>query len=275
MDVAKYVSDRRLSLSTMVAYHPSFLTVPSGNNMQVFSAHTETSTAGYFTPNGKLLITTSADSSVAVYDPRSPEPLLRLAPHQTQNYGRFEEGLTALAVAPASNLFAIGGADGGIRIINLPDGKVVGRLPGHAQGESIEGLAFMDILGLAGPEGDGSTKGLLLVSCATDGKAIVWDVTTGKPRAEIQHEDVVTSITPHPAPRRWLFTTGSADKTLKTWDARQGALIASHKGHAGTINGLAVGKAPEGWQVPEGDEDKGGNVVVSAGDDGAVLVWRV
>jgi ribosome assembly protein SQT1 len=134
--------------------------------MQVFSSHTEATTAGYFTPNGKLLVTTSADSSACVFDPRENAPLLRLAPHQTYNFGRFEEGITSLAVAPASNFLAIGGA----------------------KGESIEGLAFMDILGLAGPGGDGSTKGLLLVSASTDGKAIVWDVTTSKPRAEVHHE---------------------------------------------------------------------------------------
>lgn len=163
------------------------MTVPSGNNMQVFSSHTESTTAGYFTPNGKLLVTTSADSSACVFDPRDSNPLLRLATHQTANFGRFEEGITALAVAPASNLLAIGGANGAIRVINLPDGKVVGRIPGHAEGESVEGLVFMDILGLAGPGGDGSTKGLLLVSAATDGKAVVWDVTTGKPRAEVHH----------------------------------------------------------------------------------------
>jgi ribosome assembly protein SQT1 len=156
--------------------------------MQVFSSHTEATTAGYFTPNGKLLVTTSADSSACVFDPRENAPLLRLAPHQTYNFGRFEEGITSLAVAPASNFLAIGGANGQIRVINLPDGKVVSKIPGHAEGESIEGLAFMDILGLAGPGGDGSTKGLLLVSAATDGKAIVWDVTTSKPRAEVHHE---------------------------------------------------------------------------------------
>jgi len=156
--------------------------------MQVFSSHTESTTAGYFSPNGKLLITTSADSSVCVFDPREHAPLLRLAPHQTGNFGKFEDGITALAVAPASNLLAIGGANGAIRIINLPNGNVVGRIPGHAEGESVEALAFMDILGLAGPDGDGSTKGLLLVSAATDSKAVVWDVTTGKPRAEIRHE---------------------------------------------------------------------------------------
>ncbi len=159
--------------------------------MQVFSSHTSTSTAGQFSPNGKLLITTSSDSTLCVYDPRESNPLLKLAPGQLPNYPYFTGGLTCMAIAPASNLVAIGGADGSVRIINLPAGNVVGVLAGHAEGESVEGLKFLDVLGLAGEGKSGTgtgTKGLVLVSCGTDGKATVWDVTTGNPRAEIRHE---------------------------------------------------------------------------------------
>jgi ribosome assembly protein SQT1 len=88
-------------------------------------------------------------------------------------------------------------------------------------------------------------------------------------------QDVITSIAAHPAPNRHLFTTGSADKSLRTWDARTGVLIGEHKGHAGVINDVKVGRAPTGWGVEEDAVAKDGDVVVSAGDDGAVLVWRV
>lgn len=160
--------------------------------MQVFSAHTDTVTSGLFTPSGKFLITTSADQSLCIWDPRSPSPLLKLAPNATTQFGYFsaqgEGGITCLDIAPSSNLLAIGGANGQIRVINLPGGHVVGQLKGHKQGESIEGLQFMDILGLAGPGGEASgTKGLVLVSCSTDGRAVVWDVTTGNVRAEVTH----------------------------------------------------------------------------------------
>lgn len=54
---------------------------------------------------------------------------------------------------------------------------------------------------------------------------------------------------------------------LKTWDIRTGALIATHKGHAGVVNGVAVGPAPEGSEAKD--------VVLSAGDEGASLIWKV
>ncbi len=81
----------------------------------------------------------------------------------------------------------------------------------------------------------------------------------------LNEQDVITTIAPHPAPHLYLFTTASADKTLKTWDARNGSLIAEHKGHVGMINDVKVGRSADGP----------GEVVVSAGDDGAVLVWAV
>lgn len=51
---------------------------------------------------------------------------------------------------------------------------------------------------------------------------------------------------------------------------RTGALIGEHKGHAGVVNGVAVGS-----YASEGDERGLGQVVVSAGDEGVSLIWRV
>lgn len=63
----------------------------------------------------------------------------------------------------------------------------------------------------------------------------------------------------HPSPKGYLVVSGSADKTLRTWDARTGKLIREHKGHHGPVLGAALGL--------------GGSVVISAGDDGDCLVF--
>jgi ribosome assembly protein SQT1 len=57
----------------------------------------------------------------------------------------------------------------------------------------------------------------------------------------------------------------------KTWDVRTGALVAEHKGHAGLINGVAVAPAPAG----ETGEKGLGQVVLSAGDEGVSLIWKL
>jgi ribosome assembly protein SQT1 len=56
-----------------------------------------------------------------------------------------------------------------------------------------------------------------------------------------------------------LVVSASADKILRTWDARTGALVQEHKGHHGPILDATLALD--------------GKVVVSAGDDGVCLVF--
>ncbi len=72
-------------------------------------------------------------------------------------------------------------------------------------------------------------------------------------------QDAITSILVHPSPKSHLLTTGSADKTLRTWDGRNGVLLREHKGHQGPILDAVLGKQ--------------GSVVISGGDDGVCLVF--
>ncbi len=70
----------------------------------------------------------------------------------------------------------------------------------------------------------------------------------------------MTTLLPHPSPKNHLLTSGSADKTLRTWDARTGKLLKEHKGHRGPVLGASL--------------SFDGSVVVSAGDDGVCLVFE-
>ena len=68
----------------------------------------------------------------------------------------------------------------------------------------------------------------------------------------------MTSLHVHPT-KPHLLISASADRTLRTWDVRTGNLIREHKGHNGPILGASLGL--------------GGEVVLSAGDDGVCLVF--
>ena len=225
-------------------------------------------------------MTTSLDSSLILWEISSSTPAFKtfiFCPPNSPEIDPSEHGITALAVSPNGQIAAVGGASGKVKIVGLEKGNVVTTLNGHAQGESVEALVFIDVLG-----GAGGGKGVVLVSAGTDGKGFVWDVNTGRVRSELQHDvscfssryveetdekEPITSLSPHPSPNLHLCTTASADGTLKTWDVRTGALIAHHKGHAGVVNGVAVAKAPEGSDAKD--------VVVSAGDEGVSLIWKV
>jgi len=158
-------------------------------------------------------------------------------------------GITSLAVSPASTVAVVGGASGGIRVVNLNKGDIAGSLAAHEEDESVEAIAFVGSAGTAE----------VIVTGSTDGKANVWDLNTLKLRNTLKHEEPVTCLAPLPAPKSHLVISGSADGVLRTWDTRTGELIKEHSGHRGPVLGVAVGHE--------------GNAVLSAGDDSACLVF--
>ncbi|EJD45996.1 WD40 repeat-like protein [Auricularia subglabra TFB-10046 SS5] len=224
--------------------------LPSGQTMQVFAGHTEPVQAGAFTPDGKRIVTASADGTLILWDPRQPSPVWKLTPSDARF--AMDGGVTSLAVNSTSTLAVVGGADGGIRVVNLTKGDIVGALEGHAQGESVEAVEFIELTGA----GVGSN---VVVTAGTDGKACIWDLSTMRLRSTLEHRDAITALLAHPAPNSHLLTTASADKTLRTWDARTGTLLKEHSGHNGPIMSASIAL--------------GGAKLVSGGDDGVCLVF--
>ncbi|KAI0784260.1 ribosome biogenesis protein Sqt1 [Abortiporus biennis] len=226
--------------------------LPSGNVMQVFAGHSGPVQCGDFTPDGKRIVTADAEGNLIFWDPRSPTPIFKL----TSTDARFDvESITSLAINPSSTLAVVGGTNGGVRVVNLKKGEVVGALGGHKEGDSVESIVFVDLAG-AGQVGTGG----VVVTGGTDGKACIWDLSTNRLRATLEHEDAITSLLSLPSPKSYLLVSASADKTLKTWDARTGTLLREHKGHQAPVLGAALGLD--------------GDVVVSAGDDGVCLVFH-
>ncbi|TDL16575.1 WD40 repeat-like protein [Rickenella mellea] len=226
--------------------------LPSGNTMQVFAGHTGPVQCGDFTPDGKRIVTACSDGTLNLWDPRSPTPIFKL----TSSDARFSlpGGITSLAINASSTLAVVGGAEGGVRVVSLSKGEVVGALEGHKEGESVEAVVFVDLAGAGVGGGSG-----VVVTGGTDGRGCIWDLSTMRLRATLEHEDAVTALLAHPHPKTHLLTSASTDKLLRTWDARTGNLLATHKGHQGPILAAALAK--------------GGDVVVSAGDDSICLVF--
>jgi len=168
-----------------------------------------------------------------------------------------ENGITALAVNAAGTVAVVGGVNGDLRVINVSKGDVLGKLEGHSEGESVEAVEFMEL-------GSGSTNAGVVVTGGTDGKACIWDLTTMRLRATVAHSGAITALVAHSAPKVHLITSASADRSLKTWDARSGSLLREHTGHHGVINGAALGRGAGGKDV-----------LLSAGDEGVCLVYDV
>lgn len=164
--------------------------------MQVFAGHSCPVQCGEFTPDGtylslqytltrltvrksgKRVITADAEGTLIFWDPRSPTPVFKL----TSTDARFDiEGVTSLAVNASSTLAVVGGVDGGVRVVSLTKGNVLGGLEGHKEGESVEAVQFIDLAGAGAGSG-------VVVTGGTDGKACIWDLSTMRLRATLEHE---------------------------------------------------------------------------------------
>jgi len=205
------------------------------------------------TDNASLL--GCARGSLILWEPRSGSPVWKLSAEDAR-FG-MEEGITCLAVNAAGTVAVVGGAKGEVRVLNLSKGEVLGKLEGHGEGDSIEAIEFMEL-------GGGSNSAGVVVTGGTDGKVCIWDLTTMRLRVSVAHSDAVTTLVPHSAPKAHLITSASADRSLKTWDARSGLLVREHTGHRGLINAASLGRGAGGKDV-----------LLSAGDEGVCLVYDV
>lgn len=154
--------------------------------------------------------------------------------------------------ANASGTAAIvGGAEGGLRIVNLTSGQVVQNLEDHAEQGSVEAVAWTQ--GTAGSVG-------LWISCGTDKKVKVFEASNGSVRWTGEHDDAVTSLVVHSV-STYRLTTASVDRILKTWDIRTGQLQKSATGHTDVVHTVAV--------------SCDGKLLASGSDDGTARVFNV
>jgi ribosome assembly protein SQT1 len=136
---------------------------------------------------GKRIVTACGDNTLIYWDPRSPTPLFKLSGQD----GRFDlGGITSLAINPASSVAVVGGAEGGVRVVSLSKGEVISALGGHTNGESVEAIVFVNIVGVAdGSRAPAGSAGAgTVVTGATDGKVCIWDLNTNRLRTKLEHQ---------------------------------------------------------------------------------------
>jgi WD40 repeat protein len=202
-----------------------------------------------FTPDGRQIVSVSADKTVRFWDAATGEALRVLRPPA----GAWAEGGIATAAgSPDGTRLAVGGypIGGGklgwlVHIIALPEGRVERVLKGHRN--FIDGLAF-------------SPDGRRVVSTSADRTARVYDAQTGALLAELKGGDRLTQ--PAFSPDGKLIAAGSYDHTASVWQADGQGERRVLRGHPSTIN--CVAWSHDGARLASG----------GIGPNGSVRLWK-
>ena len=228
-----------------------------------------------FSPDGRLVITTTTDGGARVFDTRtgalmrvlkSPGPLTsasfspdgaliattskdrtaRIWPTHGAAPVRVLEhpaGVSGARFSPDGSLLATVDANGRARVWQIRSGRLqlTLRQPGK-----VRAVAF-------------SRNGDLILTVGNDRFARLFDAHTGRLLHLLAQRGKVLSAAFGPGGK--VVVTTSEDRTARLWNARTGRLLGVLAGHSGRVLDAAVS--------PRGDS------VITVGTDGFARIWRV
>jgi WD40 repeat protein len=194
-----------------------------GSLVQTFHGHTNLVYHVEFSPNGRQLVSASADATARIWTlGLSAGVVLR---HGNRvNDARFDgDGRRVVTASWAGN----------VRIWTV-DGKRVWSF-------SLDGRALSAVIS---PSGD------VVAAGSTDRNVHVWNLNSGEAAVLRGHTGAVSSVA---FSRGGELVSSSADGTARVWNVRSDALQAVLRGHAGAVRAAAF--SPDGAEVVTASED--------------------
>ena len=184
-------------------------------------------------PDGRRLVTGSADASLRLWNADTLEPIGEpLVGHQGS--------VSSVVFSPDGRRLASGSADDTVRLWDADSGQQIGvPLSGH-QG-AVSSVVF-------------SSDGRRLASGSADATVRLWDVDSGKPIGVplSGHQGPVLSVAFGPGGRR--LASGGGDDTVRLWDADSGQQIGVPlTGHQGSVSSVVF--SPDGRRLASASHD--------------------
>jgi WD40 repeat protein len=203
-------------------------------------------TAVAYSPDGRLLASSSWDRTVKLWDPATGQERATLLGH-THSVG-------AVAFAPDGRKLASAGWDHTLRLWEVPSGRLLLTLdfPGREPDMTLNSLAF-------------NPDGTVLAAGNADGRIRFWDPATGQERTTVEahgpsldtDNSGVRSLAFSPDGSR--LASGATDRTLKVWETAGWRLLRQFRGHEGAVGAVAFAA--------------GGRQLISVARDSTIKFW--
>ena len=181
---------------------------PDGKVIRL-SGHGDAVLDAQFSPDGKFVVTASADKTVRLWDAATGGEVKRLDTGDRAGIVSFSHDGKLIAVA--SN---------GIQLWDVATGTKLQ----HWQSREASAPCFS-------PNDRFLAAGIFVDA---NDAAVVWETATGRETARFKHDDTVKSVAFDPTGR--LVLTGSQDNKARLWDAMSGEMVRSFEGHEDWVN---------------------------------------
>lgn len=254
--------------------------------LKVQLGHSSGVEAVVFSPDGRLLLTGSWDSTARLWETDTGRELRSFVGHSDR--------ITSVAYSPDGRFILTGSKDATARLWDVTSGKELHRFEGHS--DFVRGVAFSpDGRYVLTGSGDGTARlwaletgrevrrfrahpasalsitcSVLTVAFSPDGHYVVtagwnnparlWEIETGREvHYYVEHstpltDEIPTTFAAAFSPDGRFLLTGDNDKTARLWDVKTGLVVRQFRGHSAEV--FAAAFSPDGHYVLTGSGAK-------------------